>query len=146
MGLKMAEQRWLPIESNPSVMNQFLHKLGMPITWAMTDVYGLDDGLLDMIPQPAVALLLLFPINEKYENYVKSITFEKAPPSLYYMKQTISNACGTVAMIHSVANTLDSISLEDGSILKKFLEATKDASPEERAKQLEDSVDYHFIA
>ena len=86
------------------------------------------------------------------------------------MKQTISNACGTVAMIHSVANTLDSISLEDGSILKKFLEATKDASPEERAKQLEDnsdvcevhdtiakegqtsapaledSVDYHFIA
>ena len=63
--MKMAEQRWLPIESNPTVMNQFLHKLGMPISWAMTDVYGLDDGLLDMIPQPAVALLLLFPINEK---------------------------------------------------------------------------------
>jgi len=166
----MSGQKWLPIESNPTVMNQFLHNLGMPKAWAMTDVYGLDDGLLDMIPQPVAALMLLFPINEKYENYVKTIDFEKAtPPSLYYMKQTISNACGTVAMLHSVANNTDVISLDNG-ILKDFLESTKESTPEERAKQLEendsvcevhdniaregqtaapsleDSVDYHFIA
>jgi len=85
------------------------------------------------------------------------------------MKQTISNACGTVAMLHSVANCLDCIDLDEG-ILKEFLEKTKDATPEEKAKQLEDSsavcdvhdtiakqgqtaapsleehVDYHFIA
>jgi len=54
------------------------------------------------------------------------------------MKQTISNACGTVAMIHSVANNLDVIDLGDG-ILKNFLESTKKCSPEERAKQLEDN-------
>ena len=47
------------------VMNQFLHKMGMPTLWAMTDVYGLDDMLLDMLPQPVVALMLLFPINDK---------------------------------------------------------------------------------
>ena len=46
-------------------MNQFLHKMGMPTLWAMTDVYGLDDMLLDMLPQPVVALMLLFPINDK---------------------------------------------------------------------------------
>ena len=46
-------------------MNQFLHKMGMPKLWAMTDVYGLDDMLLDMLPQPVVALMLLFPINDK---------------------------------------------------------------------------------
>ena len=40
----------------------------MPKAWAMTDVYGLDDGLLDMIPQPVAALMLLFPINEKVGN------------------------------------------------------------------------------
>ena len=57
---------------------------------------------------------------------------------MYYAKQTISNACGTVAMIHSVANNLDSITLEDG-ILKNFLDATKTSSPEERAKQLEEN-------
>ena len=37
----------------------------MPTLWAMTDVYGLDDMLLDMLPQPVVALMLLFPINDK---------------------------------------------------------------------------------
>ena len=69
---------------------------------------------------------------------MKSINFDKTPPaSLYYMKQTISNACGTVAMLHSVANNLDSIPLESG-ILKDFLDSTKDSSPEERAKKLED--------
>lgn len=29
------------------------------------DVYGLDPDLLAMIQQPCIALLLLFPINEK---------------------------------------------------------------------------------
>lgn len=28
-------------------------------------------------------------------------------PDVYYMKQYIQNACGTVALIHSVANNLD---------------------------------------
>ena len=43
--------------------------MGMPKIWAMTDVYGLDDMLLDMLPQPVVALMLLFPINQKVYNY-----------------------------------------------------------------------------
>ena len=55
---------------------------------------------------------------------------------VYYMKQTISNACGTVAMIHAVANNLDKITLNDGS-LKKFLEETAAATPEDRATKLE---------
>ena len=148
---------------------QFLHNLGMPKSWAMTDVYGLDEPLLAMLPQPVVALLLLFPINEKYEEYLKTLKFDKVPDSVYYMKQTISNACGTVAMIHSVANTMDQVNLESGH-LKDFLEATKAKTPEERATELEenakicevhdniaregqtaapsleDNVDYHFIA
>ena len=59
------------------------------------------------------------------------------PKDLYYMKQTISNACGTVAMIHAVANNTDKISLEEAGPLKKFLDATKEATPEERAAKLE---------
>ena len=28
----------------------------------------------------------------------------EAPKDMFYMKQTISNACGTVAMLHAVGN------------------------------------------
>ena len=41
------------------------------------DVFGLDPDLLMMVPQPCIALLLLFPINDKvaiptnYHNFVK---------------------------------------------------------------------------
>ena len=35
---------------------------------------------------------------------------------VFYMKQTISNACGTVALMHSVANNTDTIKLKDGAL------------------------------
>ena len=38
------------------------------------------------------------------------------------MKQTISNACGTVALLHSVGNNLDSIKLEDGALKVGFVD------------------------
>ena len=136
-----SEPRWLPIESNPEVMNQFLYNVGMPLSWAMTDVYGLDEELLKMIPQPVCALILLFPDGEKYEEHIKTIDFcdQKVSNDVYYMKQTIDNACGTVAMIHSVANCLDVINLENG-ILKDFLLDTKECGPNERARKLEENL------
>ena len=167
--------RWLPIESNPDVLNSFLQKLGVPAQWQINDVYGLDSELLMMLPQPVLALMLLFPITDKYEEFARSLEAEmksvKVSEKLFYMKQTISNACGTVALMHSVINNVISgvIELKDGP-LKTFVEATKDMSPEERAEKLEfddkicdshdaaaregqtaapdrdDKVDYHFIA
>ena len=139
-------ERWLPIESNPEVMNSFLQKLGVPKEWEINDVFGLDPELLLMLPQPVLALLLLFPITEKYESFareqeaaMKDVTVSD---KLYYMKQTISNACGTVALMHAVINSVNSgqISLGEGP-LKRFVEATRDLSPEERAVRLEDDDD-----
>ena len=136
------DERWLPIESNPEVMNSFLRKLGVSSDWEINDVFGLDPELLLMLPQPVLALLLLFPITDKYEEFAREqeAAMKGVPVSekLYYMKQTISNACGTVALMHSVINNVHSgaISLSDGP-LKTFMEATKDLSPEARAAKLE---------
>ena len=40
------DERWLPIESNPEVMNSFLRKLGVSSDWEINDVFGLDPELL----------------------------------------------------------------------------------------------------
>ena len=56
-----------------------------------------------------------------------------------HLPQTIGNACGTIAVLHSVLNNASpaSIPAED-SFLAKFFAATKDMDPAARGKFLED--------
>lgn len=61
---------------------------------------------------------------------------QEVSPNLYFMKQTVGNACGTVAIIHSIANNTDVLEFEDG-FLKKFIDSTKSLSPDEKGKRLE---------
>ncbi|XP_032237490.1 ubiquitin carboxyl-terminal hydrolase isozyme L3 isoform X2 [Nematostella vectensis] len=132
---------WLPLESNPDVMNKFVKNLGLKPKFKFVDVFGLDDELLCMLPQPVFAFLLLFPVDEKYEAFTKSQSEQikksgqEVSPDLYYMKQTVSNACGTVAIVHSIANNTSQLDL-DGE-LKKFIDATRSLSPQERGEKLE---------
>ncbi|XP_021037439.1 ubiquitin carboxyl-terminal hydrolase isozyme L3 isoform X1 [Mus caroli] len=139
----MEGQRWLPLEANPEVTNQFLKQLGLHPNWQFVDVYGMEPELLSMVPRPVCAVLLLFPITEKYEVFrteeeekIKS-QGQDVTSSVYFMKQTISNACGTIGLIHAIANNKDKMHFESGSTLKKFLEESVSMSPEERAKYLE---------
>lgn len=54
-----SNDRWLPLESNPDVMNKFIHGMGVPADHAFCDIYGTDEALLGMV----ISLyLLLHPI------------------------------------------------------------------------------------
>jgi ubiquitin carboxyl-terminal hydrolase L3 len=54
------------------------------------------------------------------------------------MKQTIGNACGTIGLLHCVANSKDRLNLKAGSFLEQFLESTSSMTPEARGKHLEE--------
>nr|CAD7406823.1 unnamed protein product [Timema cristinae] len=131
---------WIPLESNPDVMNKFLHNLGVPAKWQLVDVYGLDADILAVVPRPVLAVLLLFPWSVKFTDFnaTKEDGTEKdqtVSDKVYFLKQVISNACGTIALIHSVANNTDKIQLGDGH-LKQFIDDTVQMNPEERGEYL----------
>ncbi|BET02335.1 ubiquitin carboxyl-terminal hydrolase [Nesidiocoris tenuis] len=137
---------WTPLESNPEVMSKVLWNFGVSEKWNVVDVLSLDSEMLGLIPRPAVALILLFPTSEKYEKLKEEEeaklkeSGQKISKDVYFLKQYIHNACGTIALIHSIANNLDTISLKDG-MLKTFLDSTKDSSPEDRGAELQKNAD-----
>ncbi|XP_032878892.1 ubiquitin carboxyl-terminal hydrolase isozyme L3 isoform X2 [Amblyraja radiata] len=135
--------RWLPLEANPDVVNQFLQQLGLIPTWQFGDVFGMDPELLSLVPRPVCSILLLFPVTEKYEAYKQEeeakikAEGQKVNPRVYFMKQTISNACGTIGLIHALANNQDKLGFECNSVMKRFLEDSANLSPEDKGKYLE---------
>mmetsp|Transcript_22690 Transcript_22690/g.31597 ORF Transcript_22690/g.31597 Transcript_22690/m.31597 type:complete len:240 (-) Transcript_22690:35-754(-) len=134
---------WLALESNPDVLNKYIQNLGVPGSkWQFIDVLGFDEDLLQMVPRPVCAVLLLFPITEVSEEddqkQLTKITKEGQSVSdkLWFMKQTIGNACGTIGVLHSLANNAEKFDLKKDAPLSKFLQKTASLSPEERADAL----------
>jgi len=117
--------------------------MGVPNSWDINDVLGMDEELLAMVPQPVAAVILLYPINDTNEAFKdeqeKKIEAagQVVSDKVYFMKQFVGNACGTVALIHSLANNADKIELGDG-VLKTFLDKTKSMKPDERGHSLEE--------
>ncbi|VVA36936.1 PREDICTED: ubiquitin [Prunus dulcis] len=162
-------KRWLPLEANPDVMNQFLWGLGLPEHEAeCCDVYGLDGELLEMVPKPVLAVLFLYPITSQSEEERMMQANEKREPKgrVYFLKQTVGNACGTIGLLHAVGNITSEIKLVEESYLDRFFKTTATMDPSERAAFLEkdremevahsvaatggeteasDNVDTHFI-
>ncbi|XP_039511912.1 ubiquitin carboxyl-terminal hydrolase isozyme L3 isoform X3 [Pimephales promelas] len=124
-------------------MNQFLRQLGLVPTWQFGDVYGLEPEVLSLVPRPVCAVLLLFPITEKYETFRQEeeakikAQGQEVSSDVYFMKQTIGNACGTIGLIHAVANNQRHLEFEPNSPLKAFLLQSAKMSPEEKAAFLE---------
>ena len=125
---------WLPLEANPKVFTDFAEKLGFPtIMFGFHDVYALDAEvwLCGPVPQPVIAVILLYQIKRKHDDLIKSQLesqlkdkednkSEKMMP--LFIKQTIGNACGTIALLHALCNTLDhSGGIREESFLESFM-------------------------
>lgn len=76
---------------------------------------GFDPELLAMLPPDVEAVVFLFPITEVYEKFKDEeeahlIKLEQSiSPDVVFFKQTIANACGMIALLHSVASNDDEI-------------------------------------
>ncbi|PCH44161.1 cysteine proteinase [Wolfiporia cocos MD-104 SS10] len=145
---------WIPIESNPDVFNEWARKAGLNLAEAhFEDVYGLDPEaqLLALVPQPVKAIVVLFPmteairaISDRDDDRHRAGALYPVDPNVIYIRQTIGNACGTMAILHSLLNT--DVSLAPNSALAILKEQCKGGkTPEERAKVLETTTAFADI-
>ena len=126
-------KRWFPLESNPDVMNKYCQKLGFPADsgYQFVDVLSTEDWGLGMVPKPVIAVVMLFPISEASEKHKAAeqaaieADGQACSAAVYHTKQTVGNACGTVGLIHAVANGCPAAGIELGGWFKDFLDKTR---------------------
>ncbi|KAG9347167.1 hypothetical protein JZ751_006094 [Albula glossodonta] len=131
---------WKPLEINP----ELLCKLGVGGGWQFVDIVGLEDEALSWVPSPSCAVMLLFPLTQQKQTMEKSAS-HKPEPEVYFLKQTVGNSCGTVGLLHAVANNRHRLQFESGSVVKKFLDDTASMSVDDRAKNLESNKEIHIV-
>ena len=133
---------WPPLESDPAIFNDYFHSIGLKKDIYFKEMLSLVDySALMSISGPLLGIILNFSRNEK----VKEEKFEKEESVPYFMKQTekLDNACGLIASLHCFGNTKNGDpKFESGSILEEFFNKAKSLSPLERAKLLENDVNF----
>ena len=93
-------------------MSSLLHELGLAENVGFHDVYSIDEPeLLAFVPRPAFALLLVFPVSKTHEKFRSQEDggrppYEGSGPNeeVVWFKQSISNACGLIGLLHSASN------------------------------------------
>ncbi|QRG37989.1 hypothetical protein FDK38_002378 [Candidozyma auris] len=131
----------IPLESNPEIFNSLAHKIGLSPVLEFNDVFSITDPqLLAFLPQPVMALVMLFPLTESYEQYRKQEDAKGGHDSskVIWFKQTIRNGCGLYALLHAMANLPREFIIEDSMVNKLLLsQLSSESSVEEKAKLVE---------
>ncbi|KAL9608873.1 MAG: hypothetical protein Q9167_006309 [Letrouitia subvulpina] len=146
---------FIPLESDPSVLNDLMYDLGVSTTLALVDVVSIEDPtLLGVISRPALALILVLPTSDEYEEHRQTIkgTFEVAEDTrageVFWFRQTIDNACGLYAILHAICN------FETKDYIKAFLNDSPDLETIYRKAAVrgstsppppEDEVNLHYV-
>jgi len=144
---KKKRKNWLPLESNPELMDKYVHSLGVSKKFCFHEVLGVDEMLLGMVPQPIYAVLMLFPVSqasEAHRHAEEASIVEKGQvvsPKVYHIKQVIGNACGTIGLLHAVSNNEAKLELAPDKFFSKFISQTRGLDMMERAVALEANTD-----
>ena len=132
--LSVSRENWVGLESNPEVLTEYAHKMGVSKTWGFSDVFGLDEEALKMVPAPCAGIIFLYPFSQ-VEARKRTLGTDrgKQVPGVWYMDQTIGNACGAVALMHTVMNAMERVA-KDSSFCLKFQTDAKGANSRERGE------------
>ena len=114
----------------------------MSADWNFSEIFGLDDDLLMMVPQPCVGVIATLERLDRDDDKPGAGDDSSVVP--YYMKQTgsLDNACGIIACIHTILNHRDQVTVPSDSILGRFASEGESKTPAERATFLEGFTEF----
>ncbi|KAK4514225.1 DnaJ-like protein xdj1 [Mucor velutinosus] len=137
---KKQQLRWIPLESNPEILNKMIHNHGVDCKWGFIDIYGFDDDALAVIPRPATAIIFLFPGSPAYDEFRAkdearlALNKQAISDNVIHFKQTIENACGMIALLHSLSNNRQ---INGDGLFKRIFDATREMTYDKRGEYLE---------
>ncbi|KAM0542739.1 hypothetical protein ACHAPJ_012672 [Fusarium lateritium] len=153
---RFGKKKFIPLENNPEVFTSLVHHLGLSDELGFYDVYNLEEPeLLALIPRPVYALILITPPGpydavraaDKTPLAANGVTYNKNgdDESVMWFLQTIGNACGLMALIHSIANGEARSFVKSGSLMDTILEQARPLGVQARADVLYNSKELEEI-
>lgn len=134
--------QWPPLESNPEIFTEYMHRIGLSPMFAIGEVFGFDEDLLAFLPQPIYGIIVAF---ERLKNDRDKGSAADTALVNYYMNQsgTLDNACGIIACLHASLNA--PVDILPDSVLDKFQKENADKTPAERCMSLEENNGFKDI-
>lgn len=142
---------WTPLESDSNLLTKYLLELTGNKYVRFYDLFSLDPQAQDPDFVP-MALLLVFPVNESYDQMIKSrmkAVSKDSDRQLKYdgqldrdalwFRQSNKNSCGTMAILHAVANNPDILanSSDSNAVLVEFLRESKGMNVDQRSEMFQ---------
>ncbi|EEB05768.1 ubiquitin carboxy terminal hydrolase Uch1 [Schizosaccharomyces japonicus yFS275] len=131
---------WKPLENNPEVLEAYLQEIGVENVAAF-DIFSLNE-IPEYLPRPIFSLLLVYPENTNTDasrGFENDTIVDCNTKNVHWYPQTIANACGTMALLHAVANGIPENKRLPKSFAASLVQETTGLTAEEKAKYIENS-------
>jgi ubiquitin carboxyl-terminal hydrolase L3 len=132
---------WPPLASSPACFNAVAADLGVGVDrLKFVDVIGIDDASLELLPL-CHALVLVYPSPSACEKHLRSFPVMDGidASGIYHCRQLVGGTCGTIAMLHALANC-GIYSPQENTLLWR-LTKTHDGVGDDRSRRLLDSAE-----
>ena len=122
---------WCQIESDPAIFSQILRDLGVKGV-QVVDLYALDEDMIQSMGGDVYGLIFLFKWDRQKGNS-PSHPSSHIPKDLFFARQVVHNACGTMAILNMVMNLPQMHkSVDLGPLLSDIQSFTLDFPSEEK--------------
>lgn len=131
-------EAWPPLASSPACFNALAADLGMNVDrLEFVDVVGIDDASLELLPL-CHALILAYPSPSACETHLRSFPValdngidandasSNSNSAVYHCRQLVGGTCGTIAVIHALANGCGTHSPQEDTLLWQLMTKAND--------------------